>query len=312
MQILKNNAVILYSVIFGALLALTAPAQAAKSFKPFVLAWRGTADFATKVEDTKQSLKAAKFQLVADVSPYPKGAYVDELRVLVFTSSELKRAAARSRHGGFAAAQRVAITRSGNDVQVTYVNPLYIAHAYRLKTDLARVAARLTTSLGSLESFGSEKGLTEHKLRKYHYTFGMEDFNGFYRLAKSASYTAAVTQVEKNLQTNTLGIRQAYRIDIPGKEETIIGVTRQDKGEKGQHYDDRWIMDEIDFGELRTTAYLPYEIMISGNEVIALHVRFRMAVHYPDLKMSGKNSFREAMSASNSVGKALTAAIDGK
>lgn len=311
MQSMKQT-LVTFILILATLFTATLPAQAAERFKPFVLAWRGNADFAAKVEEVRESLEAAKFQVVADVTPYPEDAYVDDLHILVFTSPQLKRTAARSGHGGFAAAQRVAITRSGNDIQVAYVNPVYIAHAYRLKSDLADVASQLEKALGRVETFGSKKGLTKRKLRKYHYTFGMEYFDNPYQFAEYASYADAVKQVEKNLKTNGVGVRQVYRIDIPGKEETIIGVTRHGEGKKGEKYDDHWIMDNVDFGELHTTAYLPYEIMITGNKVIGLNMRFRMAVLHPDLKMMGKNSFMNIMPSPGAVRDALTSAVGGK
>ncbi len=310
MQSMKQT-LVTFLLILATALTVNLPTHAAERFKPFVLAWRGNADFAAKVEEVRASLEAAKFQVVADVAPYPEQAYVDDLRILVFTSPELKRMAARSEHGGFAAAERVAITRSGNDIQVSYVNPVYMAYAYRLKSDLADVAAKLDKALGRVETFGSKKGLTKRKLRKYHYTFGMEYFNDPYRLAEYASYTDAIKQVEKNLKTNEVGVRQVYRIDIPGKEETIIGVTRHGEGKKGEKYDDHWIMDNVDFGEVHTTAYLPYEIMITGNKVIGLNMRFRMAVYHPDLKMMGKNSFMNIMPSPGAVRDAMTIAVGG-
>jgi hypothetical protein len=70
-------------------------------------------------------------------------------------------------------------------------------------------------------------------------------------------------------------------------------------------------MGVVDFDELKGTAYLPYEIMVDGTDVVALNMRFRMAVHYPDLKMMGKNSFMTLMSSPGAIQKALTAAAGG-
>ncbi len=311
MRIFKQT-LIQFTFILSTLLAPCMTAQAIERFKPFVLAWRGTADFATKVNEVKQSLENAGFQIVASVAPYPEDAYLDDLRILVFTSPQLKRFAARSPYGGFAAAQRVSISRLGDDIQVSYLNPTYTAHAYRLRSDLKEVAKQLTTALGRIEAFGSEKGLTEQALRTYRYTFGMEYFDEPYELAKFSSYNQAVEQVEKNLgKSGNIGVEPVYRIDIPGKSETIIGVTRRGEGEKSKYYDDHWIMDNVDFKELRTTAYLPYEIMITGNRVIALSMRFRMAVHHPDLTMKGRDSFMNIIPSPLAVKNALTAAVGG-
>ena len=279
---------------------------------PFVLAWRGSADFPGKVRQVRKSLLAAGFQIVAELSPFPATDYVDDLRILVFTGPQIKRNAARSRHGGFAAAQRIAITRKGNDVQVAYVNPVYMAYAYRLKGSMADIADRLAGSVGRQQVFGSHNGLTEQQLRNYHYTFGMEYFDDTYELARYSSYSEAVTQVNNHLATNRVGIGKAYSLDIPGKQETLIGVLRKGTGVDGRYHDDHWIMRSVDGGELYTTAYLPYEILITGNRVIALHQRFRMAVFHPDLKMRGKNSLFNILPGAGLLGETLAAAVGGQ
>jgi len=51
--------------------------------------------------------------------------------------------------------------------------------------------------------------------------------------------------------------------------------------------------------------------MVTGNLVVALHMRFRMAVHYPDLKMMGENSFMKLMPSPEAIRKALTVAVGG-
>jgi len=288
------------------------PLQAAERYKPFVLAWRGNDDFGSRLQQVRQSLKTAGFGIVADVTPYPEQAYLDELHILVVTSAQLKRSAARSQHGGFAAALRISVSRVGDDIQVSYVNPVYLAHAYRLRDDLKTVAQQLSSALGHIRDFGSEKGLTGPALRTYRYTFGMEYFDEPYELATFTNYHEALEQVTQNLaQAGDIGIRQVYRVDIPGKQETIIGITRRGEGEDGKYYDDHWIMDNVDFGELHTTAYLPYEIMITGNRVIALSMRFRMAVHHPDLSMKGKDSFMNIIPSPLAVKNALTTAVKG-
>jgi len=76
--------------------------------------------------------------------------------------------------------------------------------------------------------------------------------------------------------------------------------------------DDASIMSVVDFEKLKGTSYLPVEILVDGNNAYALHMRFRMAVHYPDLKMMGKNSFMNIMPSPNAIQTALTAAAGGK
>lgn len=302
-RIMKLFAALLTAVV--ALLPLASGVQAADVYKPFILASRGAGDMQAKVAEVKQALTGAGFQVVGDYEPYA------DAHVIVFTSDALKKVAARSEYGGFAAAQRAAVTKVGDELQVAYVNPVYLAYAYRLKDNLANTAETLAKALGNIQEFGSEKGLTERKLARYHYTFGMEYFNDPYDLATYASHEEALKAVEQNLASNTVGVRQLYRIDIPGKEETIYGVSMQAGPNGDQYMDDKFQMGVVNFGELKGTPYLPYEVMVTGNRVVALHMRFRMAVHYPDLKMMGENSFMKLMPSPEAIRKALTVAVGG-
>lgn len=302
-RIMKLFGALLTAVV--ALLPLASGVQAADVYKPFILAYRGAGDMQTKVAEVKQALAGAGFQVVGDYEPYT------DAHVIIFTNDALKKVAAITEYGGFAAAQRAAVTKVGDELQVAYVNPVYMAYAYRLKDNLANTAETLARALGNIQEFGSEKGLTERKLGRYHYTFGMEYFNDPYDLATYASHEEALKAVERNLASNTVGVRQLYRIDIPGKEETIYGVSMQAGPDGDRYMDDKFQMGVVDFGELKGTPYLPYEVMVTGNRVVALHMRFRMAVHYPDLKMMGENSFMKLMPSPEAIRKALTVAVGG-
>ncbi|TCK17406.1 hypothetical protein DFR30_0636 [Thiogranum longum] len=300
----------IFMLVGVALLPLSGAVQAAEKFKPFVLAFKGPADFDAKVNETRDKLKSEGFRIVGEFTPY-EGTHVDKAHVIIVTNDELVKAASMSKLGGFAAPWRIGITKVGDEVQVAYPNPIYIAKAYRLKTDLEGVNDALRRSLGAIETFGSKKGLSARKLRKYHYTFGMEYFDDVLELAEYDSHKAAVDAIEKNLAAGVGGVTKVYRLDLPN-DVTVFGVARK-AGEKGdENMDDAWIMDNVDFEELKTTAYLPYEILVDGNKVVALHMRFRMALHRPDLKMMGSNSFMNIMPSPKAVEKALRAAAGGK
>ena len=284
--------------------------QAVEKFKPFVLASKGAGDFDTKVQETKDALSGAGFEIIGEYTPYAD-TFVDKAHVIIVTSDELKKAAGMSKYGGFAAPWRVAVTQVGGEIQVAYANPIYIANAYRLKTDLSGVTEGLKSALGAQETFGSKKGLSARKLRKYHYTFGMEYFDDPYQLAEYGSHKEAVAAVEKNLDAGVAGVTRVYRLDL-GNDVTVFGVARKAPSEAEIDMDEAHIMGVVDFTELKGTAYLPYEILVDGNNAVALHMRFRMAVHYPDLKMMGKNSFMNIMPSPGAIQKALTEAAGGK
>jgi hypothetical protein len=273
--------------------------------KPFVLGSKGPGSVAEKVEAVKTALAGQGFTVVGIYSPYPNAT------IVVVTNDELKANAAKSEHGGFGAMERVSVTKVRDEVQVAYTNPVYMANAYRMKGDLKSVAAKLEAALGRMEEFGA-RGLTAAKLRKYHYMIGMEYFDEPSVLADYGSYEDAVKAVEAGLAAGKYGVTKVYRIDIPGKQETVFGVAMKGAGEDNKYMDDKYIMSEIDFKDIKSTAHLPYEVLVSGNKVYALYARFRIATSFPDLSMMGKNSFMNIMKSPEAIRKALLQTVGGK
>ena len=263
--------------------------------KPFVLASRGAGTVAEKTDQAKAALTAGGFTVVGDYSPYP------DARILIVTNDELKKNAAASEHGGFGAAQRVAITKVNDEVQVSYTNPVYMASAYRMQGDLSNVAAGLAAALGKVEEFGAKQGMTAKQARKYHYMIGMEYFDEPDVLAEYPSYEEAVKAVDAKLSENKNGVTKVYRVDIPGKQESVFGVAMKAPSEADKYMDDRFIMSEIDFHQIKSTAHLPYEILVSGNKIYAMYARFRIAINFPDLSMMGKNSFMNIMKTPDAI-----------
>jgi hypothetical protein len=76
--------------------------------------------------------------------------------------------------------------------------------------------------------------------------------------------------------------------------------------------DETFIMTEIDFKPLRSTGHLPYEILVRGSEVEALHARFRIAMNFPDLSMMGANSFMNIMPSPDAIRQSLTRVAGGE
>lgn len=271
--------------------------QAADLLKPFTLASTGSGDVATTVADVKAKLTGAGFEVVGEYTPY------SDATIIIVTSGVLKDAAAKSEFGGYAAGQRVSITKINDEVQVAYTNPVYMANAYRMSVDLSEVETKLQSALGSMKAYGPENGMTAADVRKYHYMFGMEYFDEPSVLAEYKTYDDAISAVEKSLAANKGGVSKVYRIDVSGKDESVFGVslTKNCSG-------DKFVMGHIDFKPVRSTAHLPYEMLVSGRKVYALYARFRIAINFPDLKMMGGNSFFKIMCAPDEIEEALTLA----
>lgn len=282
-------------------LLLSFSVQAAEKLKPFMLASVEHGDVNAIAESVKGKLTAAGFEIAGEYIPYV------DTKILVITSAALKQAAAQSEFGGYAAGQRVSVTKVGDEVQVAYTSPTYMAHAYRMKADLADVSKALKSALGAKQTFGPAEGLTSEEAREYHYMFGMEYFDEPSLLAEYKSYNEAIGAVEKSLAANKGGASKVARIDVPGKNETVFAVALH-KGCSS----DKFIMGHIDFKPIRSTPHLPYEMLVSGNKVYALYARFRIAINFPDLKMMGANSFFKIMCAPDAIENALTYAAGSK
>jgi hypothetical protein len=284
-------------VLLSSLLLLSSSALADALLKPFVLASKGPGTVAEKSAQVKTALTTAGFIVAGEYAPY---AGAD---IVIVTNDELKKNAAASEFGGYGAAQRVSITEAGKEIQVSYTNPLYMANAYRMKGDLNGVAASMASALGRIEEFGAQ-GLTAKEIRKYHYTIGMEYFDEPSVLAEYGSYDEAIKAVDTKLADNKNGISKVYRVDVPGKQESVFGVSLKGSGDS-RYMDDQFIMKEIDFHDVKSTAHLPYEVLVSGNKVYALYARFRIAIDFPDLSMMGKNSFMNIMKTPEAIRNAL-------
>ncbi len=286
--------------------AVISTAQAAETYLPFSLASNDSGTIADKVEATKKSLSDNGFEIAGEYAPY-KGAHV-----IVVTNDELKKAAASQARSGYIAAQRISLTEMNGKVQISYTNPVYMSYAYRVNKPLAATSAALKKALGHIKDFGPAKALGGEDLNEYHYTFGMEYFDEPLELNSKGSHDAMVAEIEKNLSAKTKGAAQVYKIDIPGTSQTLFGVAMKAPNEGKKYMDDGYIMSEIDFKPLRSTAHLPYEILVKGKEAEALHARFRIAINFPDLAMMGKNSFMNIMASPDAIRDVLSAVAGGE
>lgn len=295
------------TVVAGALMLAATSAFAADKMLPFTLGYTTTGDVKTIAADVEAKLAAANFTIAGSYAPY------DGAHIIAITNDTLKNVASQSDDGGYGAAQRVTITNVDGEVQVSYTNPEYAGAAYRLGNEakLSVVAKTLSNVLGSKEQYGPADGKTAEELAEYHYMFGMEYFDEPSDLAEYDSYDEAVAAVEEGLANGAGGATKVYRIDIPGKNQTVFGVALAEANDENCH-SDKFIMSEIDFKPIRSTGHLPYEILVSDGEVNALFARFRIAINFPDLAMMGPHSFMNIMCAPGAIEEALTEAAGGE
>ena len=284
------------------------PLAAETTYQPFILASINDDTLAARAGATAAALENAGFTVAGRYQPLPNAI------VIVATSPELQAFAAQTERGGYAAAQRIGIAERDGKTEVSFVNPLYIQHAYRLQADMQPVHDRLTAALGIVKAFGSEKGLSAKKLAKYHYMVAMQRFDDPSELGTFPSHEAALQAVEQGLAREGDALTQIYRIDIPGKQQAVFGVGMKAAGqsEDERDIDEAFQLSVVDFEGHSKVAYFPYEILVNGNEVEALHMRFRMAVHFPDLSMMGEHGFTQLMSSPGATEDAFEAMLGGK
>ena len=289
--------------IFATAFNFTDASAASKpKYKPFVLASKSAGTMEATLGEVSAKLQAAGLDIVGSHTPYP------ETTILVVTNDAMKQFAAKSENGGFGAAQRVSVTRHNGEIQVAYTNPPYMAAAYRMDGDMDFAAKTLEGALGKIEEYGMKGGMTASALRDYHYMFGMEYFDDLNYLSRFKNHEEALASVEKGLAAGIMGISKVYRVDIPGKEEVVFGVAMDGSKGDGEQQDDTFLMSEIDFKDIRSSAHLPYELMVIGKKVYCLSARFRIAISFPDLSMMGDNSFMNIQGSPKAIKTALTKA----
>lgn len=283
-----------------ALLLLSFGWAFSQNLSPYILGFEANVSIETISTTIQTNLEKNGITIVGQYQP----ANDKNRLILVFSSPQLEDAV-RKIGGltGFASALRIAITNENNKILVTYTNPAYWGNAY-FGDNFDKVAPLYTTLTKHLETairasgtfigkaFGSKSGLSAKDLRKYHYMFGMPYFTDPVELAKFASYASALAKVEAAVKKGVPNVKMVYKVAIPGKELTLYGFALS--GAEGESK----FMPIIDINSPKHTAFLPYEVLVMGNQVLMLHGRYRIALAFPDLTMG---TFTKIMSTPGSI-----------
>ena len=273
---------------------------AAQRHKPFYLADIHGSNMAKVANEVKSRLTKEGFDVIGNYRPSRK------TQVIVFTNDSLKKMVKRNRNAAYLAGFRVAITNTSPAIQVSYTNPLYFGYAYRIKEDLSGLDGKLVKALGRKRTFGSRRGLTKQKLFRYHYAFGMEYFDDHLNIRKFSNHQDAIKTIEQGFKEGRGETKKVYRIDIPGKDITIYGVSILAGAGA-----DTVLMNLIDHYKLKHTAHFPYEMVVYKGVVEALHPRLRIALAYPDTRMAGPGSFMSIMTAPDAIYASLVRLAGG-
>lgn len=290
---MKFKSLWLAGAMTASLLATSTSALAA-SYMPMILGSTSTDSVSAAADKAKASLTANGFQVVGSYQPN------QDTEILIVTNDALKSIASESKNGGFGAMERVSITQRGGNTEVSYTNPAYLWNVYRMKGDISPVQSAMEKALGKQKEFGADSALSADDLRDYHYKFMMPYFDDVDELADYDSHAQGVETIEKALAANKAGVSKVYRIDLPSSNMTVFGVTLS-KGEGS----DKNILNQIDQNGLSHAAHLPYEILVVGDEAIALNGKFRIAINWPSLSMMGSGSFMSIANAPDEIKETL-------
>ncbi len=258
--------------------------------KPFILGQNVSGISLDRLaQKVRGKLTSQGFQIVGTYEPY-KGA-----KILVVTNKELKKIAAKTPLGGFAAVLKVSFADTGKGIQVSYNNPAYLGLAYNLNNKLENISRKLKAAVGYIKPFGGGKGIKESDLPTYNYSFGLEGFTGYMELGQFKTFEEATHSIETGLARGKYGITEVFRVDLPGKDIALFGLSLKADVNEHPFLNDEYVMNIIDYRPLKRLPHLPYEILVRGGEVLALHPHFRLAINFPDLHMFGANSFGKLM-----------------
>ena len=291
-------------LLMGSLLVcLFASGLARAEFQPFVEGAPFAGDVDAAVSAAREKLENEGLEVVGEYAP------TEGVQVLVVSSEALRETAAKSKRGGYGAVVSVAFERADGETRVSYQNPQYIAHGYRLEGVHESAFQALAGALGAIGYFGGEP-ISEANLRTYQYAFGLETFADPVDLGSFDSFSAADRQITQRVKDGELGTKLVYRVEIPGKRQIVYGVAMQtdDPNAHGAA-----LVQAVDHDAPRGYAFLPYPVLLDGNAAETLNLRFRMALFFPDLPMMGGDaSFFKLRSAPDAINDLLLAVVDGE
>lgn len=281
---IKIQRQVLLTIITLALLA--AGGLHAKDLKPYLVGARVSTSVEATIQAVRGAVERAGFTVLGGYAP---AGDANRWSIAITNPALQEAAITLGSLGAFGAVLRVGITAEGGETVISYTHPVYlgIAYAQSRYSEVASAYAAATESLfealgalghGGGEVFGATEGLDQTKLQRYHYMFGMERFDDVSTVGTFSSYDEAIATIEKNLASGGPATK-VYELELPGQELKVYGIALG--GDTGEEH----FLPIIDITTPKHTAFLPYEILVMGGEVVMMHGRYRIALAFPDLTM---------------------------
>ncbi len=175
-------------------------------YKPYILAGieKGD-DISVVVEKVEKLLTDNEFEIVGKYSPLKQ----DKKRVVICATHEILKKAVKKfidKEEGLialATVTRFALFKEGNNIEISYRNLIYWGNAYfrkdfpKVEKDYLSLSAKIKEIFKGLSfvrnrPYGSEKGLTARKLRKYHFGIFMPYFDDPIEIVKNTNYDEVI------------------------------------------------------------------------------------------------------------------------
>lgn len=279
---MKKSLIILF--IFS--LVISAYGNTVK-LKPYILAGIENGEKEDVIKKTETLLTENEFEILGKYSPMK-----DQNRTVIIATHKLLTDPVNKLGGlhAFSGVIRFGVFKNGENIEVSYTNPLYWGNAvYRKKfpevesgyNKLSTIVKDMFKSLTMVKNiqYGSKKGLKIKKLRKYHYMIFMPYFDDVVKLAKKTDFDTIIKNIEANFAKKIGGVEKVYRLDFPGKKLTLFGGALYGKNGESK------FIPKIDKKDPRHITFMPYEFLVMKDRVVMLHGKFRIALSFPDLSM---------------------------
>ena len=213
-------------------------------------------------DSVRSSLNSNGFEIVGEYDSMGNADY----HVIAYTNEALKSKASLENRG-FAAVLKVLISKKDN--QLIFTNPEYFLQAFLQddfdKDGAIKIKNTLTSAFGQLE--GSKDALEDDDIAGFHFMAMMPYYEDMIEVADGENL---LSKLEKNAGSNIV-----FKVAL--ENSTLVGVAMPtDKGEKTY-------VTAIK-GE-KHSAFLPYMILIEGDEAKIMHAKYYLAVSYPKLTM---------------------------
>lgn len=258
-------------------------------YKPYVLAGIEKGEMTEAVTKVENMLTENGFEVLGKYSPLQDKNMV----VLVVTHEILQKTAGKflDKYDGLvalAAVSRFALCKVDENIEVSYRNPLYWGNAYfqkdfpAVEKDYNVLNLRIVEMCKGLSEiknspYGSEKGETVKKLRKFRFGIFMPYFDDVVTLAKNIDRNAVMKTAEENLAKKMDGNEKVYSLDFPGKNLTLYGIALFDE------FGEKFFYPILSKKKPNLIPLLPWDILVMKDKVVVLNGKYFMSLAFPDV-----------------------------